>query len=100
MWLIIRGFLGLVGGGVVFVEVGWGRGCVVHGFVEGVLGWVSLVCGGWWLASSGRWRSRGSEVDVVRMAVSTGLTAYDASYVVVAGKGAEGHVQAVQVSEL
>ncbi len=46
-------------------------------------------------------------MDVFRMAVSTGLTAYDAPYVVVAGRGgsplsrgAEGHVQAVQVSEL
>ena len=57
---------------------------------------------------------QGSEVEVLRMALSTGLTAYDASYVVVAEKEeltlvtedrrlfmkAKEHVQAVQVSEL
>ena len=30
---------------------------------------------------------RGSEVEVVEMALSTGLSAYDASYIVLAGKG-------------
>lgn len=57
---------------------------------------------------------RGSEAEVLRVALSTGLTAYDASYVVVAERegltlvtedlrlrrGAEGHVEAVSVSEL
>jgi predicted nucleic acid-binding protein len=57
---------------------------------------------------------RGSEAEVLRVALSTGLTAYDASYVVVAARegltlvtedlrlrrGAEGHVEAVSVSEL
>ena len=57
---------------------------------------------------------RGSEAEVLRVALSTGLTAYDASYVVVAARegltlvtedlrlrrGAEGHVEAKSVSEL
>jgi predicted nucleic acid-binding protein len=57
---------------------------------------------------------RGSEAEVLRVALSTGLTAYDASYVVVAAgegltlvtedlrlrRGAEGHVEVVSVSEL
>ena len=56
----------------------------------------------------------GSEAEVLRVALSTGLTAYDASYVVVAARegltlvtedlrlrrGAGGHVEAVSVSEL
>ena len=57
---------------------------------------------------------RGSEAEVLRAALSTGLTAYDSSYVVVAARegltlvtedlrlrrGAEGHVETLSVSEL